>query len=147
MTLRLRMTLVLAVVAPLLAAATLASAKRPDCEAVVLTVKEAIIAAGCVCDSATPHGQFVRCAAGAVKALAKDGTIPRSCGGFLVRGVAKSTCGRPVDFVACCRERPEGTSCTVKKAMVCDRLGGTAAEGSVCLTACLPASPSGAFVD
>jgi hypothetical protein len=135
------------VLATLLGAATPASASRPDCEAVVLTVRAAVIAAGCMCDSVTPHGQFVRCAAGAVKTLADDGTIPRSCRGFMVRGVAKSTCGRPVDFVACCRERPRGTSCAVKKATVCERLGGTAAEGSVCLTACLPGSPSGAFVD
>jgi hypothetical protein len=138
---------VLALFASLLGVATPASANRPECQAVVPTLREAIRAAGCLCDSATPHGQFVRCAAGAVKALAKDGTIPRSCRGFMLNGLAKSTCGRSVDFVACCRERPAGASCTVKKATVCDRLGGTAAEGSVCLTACLPASPSGAFVD
>jgi hypothetical protein len=123
-----------------------AAAKKPDCSASVATVQAAVTAA-CDCAAAKAHGQYVRCAGRVVKGLAADGTIARSCKGQMVRGFARSTCGKREGVVTCCGTRGSRTVCGVKKATVCERRGGTVGATSMCLDACLPSSPSGAFLD
>src|SRR5262249_46295176 len=101
----------------------------------------------CDCAGSTTHGKFVRCAVKVVKGLATDGLIPHSCRGDFVHGFAHSTCGKAGDFTTCCLSHGANTDCSVKRSSVCARPGGTPGSTSTCVDACLPASPSGAFVD
>ena len=118
--------------------------QKPACDSSTAAVESAV-AAACDCAGAATHGQFVRCAVRVVKGLASDGTLPRNCRGAMVRGFAKSTCGKP-EAVTCCVQRDGATACVVRKAEACQRIGGTPGTGPLCIDACAPASPSGAFL-
>jgi len=125
------------------ATASFAAAKpgnKPDCSASLPAVQAAVEAAPCDCATAVNHGQFVRCAGGVVKGMAKDGSLPKNCKGAMVRVFAKSTCGKP-DHVTCCLS----TGCSVKMSAVCTLRGGTEGSSAFCTDACT-ASPSGAFL-
>jgi hypothetical protein len=115
---------------------------KPDCTASLASVQEAVALAGCDCATAATHGQYVRCAGKAVKAMVAAETLDRRCKGQMVRVFAKSTCGKP-DSVTCCTVR----GCKVKKTTTCERLGGTVGATPFCTDACVPGSPSGAFVE
>ena len=115
---------------------------KPDCSASLASVQEAVTLAGCDCASATNHGQYVRCAGKAVKAMVAGEALDRRCKGAMVRVFAKSTCGK-ADTVTCCTAK----GCKVKKSAVCERLGGTAGATPFCSDACVAGSPSGAFVE
>ena len=134
-------TLGFAALVAMVSVATAGRPDKPDCAAALAAVQTAV-AAQCDCATAATHGQYVRCAGQIVKALATDGTLGKSCKGAMVRVFAKSTCGKP-DAVTCCF----ATSCLVKKSAVCQQRGGTAGAGSFCTDACIPASPSGAFIE
>jgi hypothetical protein len=118
---------------------------KPDCAASLPSV-QATVAGNCDCAAATTHGQYVRCAGAVVKGLVADGTLARTCKGAMVRVFAKSTCGK-ADAVTCCIPRNGGTACLVKKAAACDSRGGTPGATPFCADACVPASPSGAFLE
>ena len=118
--------------------------EKPDCSASLAAV-EAAVAASCDCATAATHGQFVRCAASVVKGLAQDGSLARNCKGSMVRGYAKSSCGKD-GAVTCCVARHDTTKCVVKKAAICEKLGGTTGATPYCADACI-SSPSGAFLD
>jgi hypothetical protein len=128
----------------MLVTTTVAAAKpdKPDCSASLASVQEAVMVAGCDCATAATHGQYVRCAGKAVKAMVADGALDRRCKGAMVRGFAKSTCGK-ADAVTCCTAK----GCKVKKSSVCERLGGTVGVTPFCSDACAAGSPSGAFVE
>jgi hypothetical protein len=123
-----------------------AAAKPSDCSA-SLAVVETAVSGNCDCAGSATHGKFVRCAVKVVKGLATDGLIPHSCRGDFVHGFARSTCGKSSAFTTCCVAHGANTTCLVKHTAACERVGGTPGNGSTCLDACLPASPSGAFVD
>jgi hypothetical protein len=118
---------------------------RPDCAASLPAV-QAVVAGNCDCAAATSHGQYVRCAGAVVKGLVADGTLGRTCKGAMVRVFAKSSCGK-ADAVTCCVPRGTQTKCLVKKAAACEPRGGTPGATPFCADACVPASPSGAFID
>ncbi len=113
---------------------------KPDCASALPTV-ETNVAAACDCATAPNHGQYVRCAAKVVKGMATDGSLGKSCKGAMLRVFAKSSCGK-ADAMTCCVQG----SCSVKKAAVCAKRGGTVGATSFCVDACA-ASPSGAFLD
>ncbi len=136
----LRIALVLTIVAALPAFA--GKPGKPDCSASLAAVQSAV-ADACDCATAKNHGQYVRCAGQTVKGMASGGSLPKACRGAMMRVFAKSSCGK-ADAVTCCMaDRP----CHVKKASVCERLGGVAGSTPFCADACTPGSPSGAFVD
>jgi len=144
MTLRTRIALTFT--ALVLAAPALAmKPPKADCDASVATVQAAVLTAGCDCATAPTHGQFVRCASHVVKMLAADGMVPKNCKGAMVRGYAKSSCGK-VGRATCCLARPSGTKCTVKTPTACAKAGGSPGATPMCIDACLVGSPSGAFV-
>lgn len=134
-------TLALLVTTP----AAAAKPMKPDCAAGLAAVQSAV-AGSCDCAAAATHGQYVRCAVGVVKGMAHDGAIGKSCKGSMVRTFAKSTCGRP-DAVTCCVPKNGATACSVKKAAICAKRGGVPGATPLCVDACNPASPSGAFVN
>ena len=144
MTLGLRMALT---VLALLSATPVMAKKplKPDCAAALSSV-QSVVAGNCDCATAVNHGQYVRCAGKVVKGLVADGTLGKSCKGAMVRTFAKSSCGKP-DAVTCCVVRNGETACAVKKTATCTKLGGTVGATAFCADACVPASPSGAFVD
>ncbi len=117
---------------------------KPDCAAAPAAV-EANVAAACDCATAPNHGQYVRCAVKVVKAMAKGGSLGKSCKGSMVRVFAKSSCGK-ADAVTCCVPVNGATACAVKKAAGCAKLGGSPGATPFCVDACT-ASPSGAFID
>jgi len=123
-----------------------AAAKPADCSASLDVVQTAVLG-NCDCAGSETHGRFVRCAVRVVKGLAQDGLLPKSCRGAYVHGYAHSTCGKPGTFTTCCLARGASTACSVKRASVCEHLGGTPGSTSTCVDACLPSSPSGAFLD
>jgi len=131
----------------LLAGMPAAAAKpiKPDCAAALASV-QAVVAGNCDCLTAATHGQYVRCAGKVVKGLVADGTLGRSCKGSMVRVFAKSSCGK-AGTTTCCVVRNGETACLVKKSASCEKLGGTAGATPFCADACVPASPSGAFLD
>ena len=118
---------------------------KPDCAAALPAVQVAV-AASCDCAAATSHGQYVRCAGAVVKGLVADGMLGKTCKGAMVRTFAKSSCGK-ADAVTCCIPRGSQTKCLVKKAAACELRGGTPGATPFCADACVPASPSGAFID
>ena len=131
-----------------LAAATPVFAARPikpDCAAALSAVHTAV-AGNCDCATAATHGQYVRCAGGVVKGLVADGTLGKTCKGAMMRVFAKSSCGK-ADAVTCCIPRGSQTKCLVKKAAACEQRGGTPGATPFCADACVPGSPSGAFLD
>jgi hypothetical protein len=140
MTIGLRIALTLVV---LVATAPIAMAMgKPDCSGAVPAVQAAVTAT-CDCATATNHGQFVRCAGQVVKGLVATGAVGKTCKGAMVRVLAKSSCGK-TDAVACCFvDKP----CRVKKTAICARLGGLVGSTPFCADACVPGSPSGAFID
>ena len=125
--------------------AAAARPERPSCDDAVGSVTAAV-ATACDCAAVTAHGQYVRCAARVLKGMAQDGSLARSCRGRMMKGFAKSTCGKP-EHVTCCLERRGVGVCTVKRPAVCERLGGVPGATPTCIDACLVGSPSGAFVD
>ena len=125
--------------------ATAAKPVKPDCAAALASV-QAVVAGNCDCVAAPTHGQYVRCAVKVVKGLVTDGTLDRKCKGAMTRTFAKSSCGK-ADAVTCCVVRNGQTGCLVKKAASCASRGGTPGATPFCVDACVPASPSGAFVD
>jgi hypothetical protein len=135
----------LTLVSLLAVAPVVAKGHKPDCSRAVASV-EALMATACPCDQFATHGAFVKCAVHVVKDMAGNGTIARNCRGGMVRGFARSTCGK-TDAVTCCVARHGGTACVVKKTAVCATLGGSVGSTPFCADACVPASPSGAFVE
>jgi hypothetical protein len=125
--------------------AAAAPPERPSCADATPAVIAAV-AAACNCVEVERHGQYVRCAGRVLKAMAQDGSLARSCRGQMIRGFARSTCGKP-EHVTCCLERRGIGVCTVKRPSVCERLGGVPGATATCIDACLVGSPSGAFVD
>lgn len=126
--------------------ATPAAAKPVDCSASIAMVASAV-AMSCDCAASATHGAFVRCAGGVVKGLVADGSLPRNCKGAMVRGFAKSTCGKPATFTTCCVPRGSTVACKVKMGATCERRGGVPGATPMCLDACTTGSPSGAFLD
>lgn len=98
------------------------------------------------------HGKYVKCVKKALKAQVTEFGLPKKCKRVLKRCAAKSTCGKPPGFVACCRTNKKGkTKCSIKRAGKCKApKKGKACESkfSSCCEACTSsgcASPSGAF--
>jgi hypothetical protein len=118
---------------------------KPSCDGSAADVETAVMTT-CDCANAATHGQFVRCAAHIVKDFAAHGNLPKNCRGPMVRAFAKSTCGKP-SAVTCCLEHDTVKTCLVRKATVCERLGGTPGTGPLCADGCVSGSPSGAFVN
>jgi hypothetical protein len=145
MTFALRTALTLAAFLATAIPAAAAKPIKPDCAAALPSV-QAVVAGNCDCAAATSHGQYVRCAAQVVKGLVADGTLGKTCKGAMVRTFAKSSCGK-AGAVTCCVPKGAGTKCLVKKAASCEAKGGVPGATPFCVDACLPASPSGAFVD
>ena len=115
---------------------------KPDCSTALATV-EAAVAATCDCAAAPNHGQFVRCAGKVVRELAKGGSLGKSCKGQMVRVFAQSSCGKAA-AVTCCK----AGGCFVRKATICQKVGGTPGATPFCSDACSTAgSPSSAFLD
>jgi hypothetical protein len=121
--------------------AAAAKPMKPDCEAALPAV-QAAVAVACDCDTATSHGQYVRCAGQVVKGMVAASSLDRKCKGAMVRVFAKSTCGKPSHVTCCSATRP----CKVKSASACERRGGTPGSTPFCADACA-SSPSGAFVE
>jgi hypothetical protein len=121
---------------------------RRPCDMGAIATAQLQLVTACPCETASNHGQYVRCVVAWTKQALADGTLPRACKKSLRKGAARSTCGKPHVFVTCCRGGDGGaTSCSIKTASVCTRLGGTLGVTSSCLDACLaPGSPSGAFL-
>jgi hypothetical protein len=119
------------------------------CPADALAAAQALVDASCVCEAGASHGRYVRCVAHASKRLLRDGSMERRCRSALVRGAARSTCGRPAGFVTCCRAHAKRTAaCTLKRrAELCTARGGTLGATASCMDACIAGSPSGAFLD
>jgi hypothetical protein len=145
MTFALRIALILAAVLATTMPAAAAKPMKPDCAAALASV-QAVVAGNCDCAAATSHGQYVRCAAQVVKGLVADGTLGKTCKGAMVRTFAKSSCGK-AGTITCCVPREPQFKCLVKKAATCERLGGVPGLTPFCADACVPASPSGAFID
>jgi hypothetical protein len=133
--------------ASLLATTTVTAMKptKPDCSSFVPAVQAAADASSCSCADATNHGQYVRCVVGAMKDLAHSGGLPKNCRGEILRGFAKSTCGRSGDVVTCCVMHDGAPRCTVKNAKACAHVG-VPGTSPTCADACT-SSPSGAFLD
>jgi hypothetical protein len=105
-----------------------------------LAITRRNVASNCDCASAASHGAYVSCARSVVKSSVGPGGLPRVCQGMVVRGAAKSTCGKP-GAVACCRTSATGsTSCSIRPDAASCRasLGGAAcvSSHSSCADAC-----------
>ncbi|HLK11346.1 MAG TPA: hypothetical protein VKW76_08190 [Candidatus Binatia bacterium] len=138
---------------------------RASCDADRCAVATALDAV-CPCADAANHGQYVRCVAHAVKAMATSGEIGRRCRGHVVAEAAHSVCGH-LSAVTClvptstcsadgtCTNDPStacvddtdcGTRCTVTSSDACDNANGLPSDAPSCgLVVCF--SPSGAFLD
>jgi len=105
-----------------------ANAAPTDCEPARCAV-QAALDSECPCDLGIPsgtaqanHGRYVSCVAHVVKALAKDGTIPKNCKGKIVRCAARSICGK------------EGAvTCLIPVLGTCDTTTGTCVEDAALL--------------
>ena len=102
-----------------------------DCDAERCDV-QAQIDAACPCDTATNHGEYVRC----VRAQAKS-LVSKQCRGKVVRCAAKSTCGKD-GAVACERTGQNGrTKCKISRtAERCEARGGTILAAPNCCASC-----------
>ena len=123
----------------------------PTADAADIALAQAA-AATCVCATFDNHGQYVSCVAHAVKEAPLEN---RSCGAAVKKCAARSTCGKPDEFVTCCRTKANGTTkCSTKSSA--ERCkppkGGSACVGvfASCCDACTESgcasSPSGAFL-
>jgi hypothetical protein len=108
-----------------------ARAQPVDCDAERCDV-QATIDAACPCDTATNHGEHVRC----VRAQAKS-LVSKQCRGKVVRCAAKSTCGKE-GAVACERTGRNGrTKCKISRtAERCEARGGTILAAPNCCEPC-----------
>jgi hypothetical protein len=139
--------------------------RQASCDVATCTV-EAALEQACPCGDAATHGQYVRCAAHAVKRLVVDGVISRRCRRRVVALAAHSVCGR-ADAIVCllptstcgtdgaCANDPTvdcvddtdcGTRCGETSGDRCDSVGGIPLDVGTCVFAGC-ASPSGAFLD
>jgi hypothetical protein len=102
------------------------------------------VATDCPCDTASNHGQHVKCAGQVAKDRANNSLLPKNCKGAVKSCAAKSTCGK-AGAVRCCITKGSKTKCKVQKDVAkCTAKGGVSSGTGSCCDAC---SPSGAFLD
>ena len=138
--------------ASLIAVGSPAFAKPCTDDAAVLAAREAA-ADACDCETATNHGQYVKCVGEVVKARVANGQLPTQCKGAVVSCAARSTCGKP-GFVTCCRVDGRGrVKCSIKSsAAKCEAAASSkvitcVGSAASCCDACEGGgSPDGSFV-
>jgi cysteine-rich repeat protein len=96
----------------------------------------AAVEGACHCDTATKHGDYVKCSTAVLKATLAN----QSCRGAAQRCAAQSTCGRS-GYISCCRTDVHGKrKCSIKKNTAACKppKGGTACAGNFksCCDAC-----------
>jgi hypothetical protein len=162
---------VLAITAVMTAASAHRASAAPACDPTAVAAAADEVQAACPCAGKTApsgevtawknHGQYVACVTRARNAAAKRLQLSKSCVRSATRCAARSTCGKPSDFVSCripdaCSDpTPDGTAtgtcaddptiacdtaadcpvlhCSVKSsADLCTAQGGIAGVGSCC---------------
>jgi hypothetical protein len=146
--------------AVLLAIALAAASASAQCESpedlAAVAASRGIVNMRCACDTAVPHGQYVRCASTVANEEMVALRLPRQCRKVVVKCAAKSTCGKPVGFHPCCKTNRLGkVKCKIRLPEQCRSGPGGAHCVSFTKKSCCDsctgvgtcASPSGAFVD
>ena len=69
----------------------------------------------CPCASATDRSAYLRCAKTVIAMAQSSQQVSGACAGAVKQCITRSTCGRPVGWVTCCRTTAAGrTKCSVK---------------------------------
>ena len=83
-------------------------------EEAAVAAARAQLDADCPCASAAHHGGYVHCATVVARQRVRNGLLPASCKGRVIRCAARSTCGKR-EFVTCCRVTAAGaTTCRIE---------------------------------
>lgn len=104
--------------------------------------------AACSCAAAAKHAEYVKCAAGVVKALSDASQLRKECKGTATKIYANSTCGRPPAkkgaFVPCVAQNTGNgkVTCAIKPSGACASSGKNQRDGCPASTTCLDAADS-----
>ena len=125
---------------------------------------ESAVDESCPCETATNHGNYVKCVVRTLGPLAAQAAVPHSCVGRIIRCAARSTCGKPGAVtcqtpqgtcdpasgtctndpsVSCSADSDCGTACSIaSSAESCQTAGGTVGTGTTCCAACTTTTTS-----